>query len=210
MPHRTLAEVEVGHVPLPKIFGLLIHGLLSHVRKSGSGLQVHRGRPPHVDQALYLGLPRQRRRARGQGVQQEQQVHVHVRLHARRIKVVGVAPKRMLDLDRNVVQGPEDEHLDEAEHHPPVPLGGALRGDEGSDAPVQDEQGIASLGVRKWERHRRNLLSLVQRHHAVGELLEDARQDRRGNAQDAVGDVLGDDHLYPGEDQGHLVLAQHQ
>mmetsp|Transcript_102346 Transcript_102346/g.285152 ORF Transcript_102346/g.285152 Transcript_102346/m.285152 type:complete len:314 (-) Transcript_102346:224-1165(-) len=180
----------------------LNHVVVGVLRAEGLGRA-----PAHGHEVVYPRLLRQHRGSRGGRVENEEEAHVHVQLHLAGIEVVGVVPEGVLDFNRDVVQGPQDEDLDEAEDGRPGGVGGPLRGDHRRDDPVQEEQGVAGLGIGEREGDVGDLPRLVQGNHAVGQLLEDARQDGRRDAEHPRLYVLHYHCLQPREDERHLVVA---
>mmetsp|Transcript_41827 Transcript_41827/g.124112 ORF Transcript_41827/g.124112 Transcript_41827/m.124112 type:complete len:206 (-) Transcript_41827:227-844(-) len=137
-------------------------------------------------------------------MEEQQQVPVHLPLHVAAIQVVGVPAEWILNLHGDEVQGPQDEDLDEDEDKVPGRGRHPLRCHQGRDEPVQEEEGVAGLGVGERERDVRDLHGVVKRNHAVGDLLERPGQDRRRDGEHARVDVLHDEALDPGEDELHL------
>mmetsp|Transcript_1411 Transcript_1411/g.4568 ORF Transcript_1411/g.4568 Transcript_1411/m.4568 type:complete len:283 (-) Transcript_1411:380-1228(-) len=133
-------------------------------------------------------------------LQKQQKVAVHLHLHVPAVQVVGVLPEGVLDLHRDQVQAPEDEDLDHHEDPCPQWLRDPLRRHQRHNHPVHEQQQVARLGVGKWKGDVGDLHRVVERDHAVRYLLERTGEDGRRDAEHAIGHVLNNEELDPGED----------
>mmetsp|Transcript_46425 Transcript_46425/g.135230 ORF Transcript_46425/g.135230 Transcript_46425/m.135230 type:complete len:365 (+) Transcript_46425:683-1777(+) len=173
------------------------HGIVGHVRV----LRVADGEP------LGQRLPLDRRRPLRVLRQEEHQLPVHHHLQLRGVDVVRVAAEGILDLPRDVVQAPEDEHLREGQGEGPPRLIDPLAQDEGGDQGVQDQQAVARLRIWEREGNGGKLERVVEMHQAGGELLEGPRENGRGDVHDACVDGLDDQLLDPLEDKLDLAIG---
>mmetsp|Transcript_34003 Transcript_34003/g.89624 ORF Transcript_34003/g.89624 Transcript_34003/m.89624 type:complete len:263 (+) Transcript_34003:918-1706(+) len=126
---------------------------------------------------------------------------IQLELHACGIHVVFIAAKGVFYLDGDAIQAPQDKELRETQDKCPPRLTYPLAHHEGRDKVVQDQQAIACLSVWEWERHGGDLECLVELHHAVCELLEGSREDRRWDGEHPRPDVFYDQLLDPLEAQ---------
>mmetsp|Transcript_41699 Transcript_41699/g.82942 ORF Transcript_41699/g.82942 Transcript_41699/m.82942 type:complete len:236 (-) Transcript_41699:163-870(-) len=126
------------------------------------------------------------------------------------INIIFIGAKRVRQLHRDAVQHPQNEDLDEREEPRPHGMRRPLRCDKRRDEPMQDQAAVASLGVLRRERRRRQAKGVVVLHHAVPKLLEDPGEQGRRRRQDALLGVLHDVVLYPSVDQLNLALVVRQ
>mmetsp|Transcript_37085 Transcript_37085/g.107059 ORF Transcript_37085/g.107059 Transcript_37085/m.107059 type:complete len:224 (+) Transcript_37085:512-1183(+) len=123
------------------------------------------------------------------------------------INIIFIGAKRVRQLHRDAVQHPQNEDLDEREEPRPHGMRRPLRCDKRRDEPMQDQAAVASLGVLRRERRRRQAKGVVVLHHAVPKLLEDPGEQGRRRRQDALLGVLHDVVLYPSAQQLNLTMA---
>mmetsp|Transcript_44207 Transcript_44207/g.89295 ORF Transcript_44207/g.89295 Transcript_44207/m.89295 type:complete len:241 (-) Transcript_44207:310-1032(-) len=138
---------------------------------------------------------------------QRQEAVVEIPLHLVERQIIGVVSKRLIYLHGYEDQAPNGEGQAEAPH-----TSGGLRfykltGDYRSGHPMDDEHDGDQLCVGEWEGNLLDLAHVVQVHDAPGELLEGARQERRGDLEDVAFGGVHDQPLDPLQKNLAAVIA---
>mmetsp|Transcript_95033 Transcript_95033/g.212770 ORF Transcript_95033/g.212770 Transcript_95033/m.212770 type:complete len:327 (-) Transcript_95033:268-1248(-) len=116
-----------------------------------------------------------------QVVHEGHEAAVHILLHILDGQVVGVLAERLVNLSHDEDQAPEDEGHEEADcGGRDGRLDGLARDDRGGHPMDQQHRGD-ELRVGEGERDLLDLPRVVQVHDAARELLENTREDRRGD-----------------------------
>mmetsp|Transcript_58381 Transcript_58381/g.156247 ORF Transcript_58381/g.156247 Transcript_58381/m.156247 type:complete len:205 (+) Transcript_58381:870-1484(+) len=137
-------------------------------------------------------------------VKHQNQAVVEGNLHLHAWQVVRIVPKRVFELRGDHVEAGHADDRDKREDGAHPRLHVPYADHQWCEHHVDVEQGKVQLGVGEWERPNHHLLRLVIVYQPSSKLLEHARQDRSGHAQQPALHALDDVDLDPA--QYHLKL----
>mmetsp|Transcript_122787 Transcript_122787/g.352647 ORF Transcript_122787/g.352647 Transcript_122787/m.352647 type:complete len:382 (+) Transcript_122787:697-1842(+) len=137
----------------------------------------------------------------------QQQEFVHVLLQRMPVHIVRVAAEGVRQVAGDPVKDVQHEDLDESEQRRPHRVCRPLRSYERRHEPMHDQQAVASLAVGRGERRRREPHRAVVLNDPVGDLLEQAGEQRRRRRQGPIVHIRHDQVLQPSTNHFHLALT---
>mmetsp|Transcript_164589 Transcript_164589/g.523359 ORF Transcript_164589/g.523359 Transcript_164589/m.523359 type:complete len:280 (-) Transcript_164589:429-1268(-) len=141
---------------------------------------------------------------------QHQQPLVEFVLHLLEVQVVGVTAEWIFQLVRYTVQRDQDQGNCKGEECCPTWLTGEVAHNHGGDDAMREQKQLRGLRVREWEGYLRESVRAIERPQHVTQVLEDARQDRRGDHNNSVGLTIHCQRLDPLQDQLHFALLANE